>query len=173
LRPALKRLAHAHDAVTDIGGRAGMLCLVLIVFAYCYEVVARYFFGAPTWWANEVVSYALSIGAFLMLPLVTRTGGHVAVTLIVDLLPAAKAAWLGRAIHLCSFATCAAAAAISLEENVRQVVQDVHLMKVHPIPQIYISAWMTYGFASSALYFLRMALAPPAAPPAAMAEIRQ
>ena len=29
-------------------------------------------------------------------------------------------------------------------------------MKVKPIPKIYISAWITYGFASSAIYFLRM-----------------
>ena len=29
-------------------------------------------------------------------------------------------------------------------------------MKVKPIPKIYISAWITYGFASSAIYYLRM-----------------
>lgn len=145
--------------VTDISGHVGKLCLGLIVFAYCYEVVARYFFASPTWWANELVSYALSIGCFLMMPLVTRSGGQVAVTLVIDLMRPTAAARLSRIVHLVSFLTCAVAAWISLEENIRQVAQDVHLMKVYPIPQIYISAWITYGFASSALYFLRMALA--------------
>jgi hypothetical protein len=28
-------------------------------------------------------------------------------------------------------------------------------MKVHPIPQLWISAFMTYGLAMSAIYFLR------------------
>ena len=157
MRSILSSLARAHDAVTALGGHLGKLCLVIIVFAYCYEVVARYFFGAPTWWANELVSYALCIGCFLLMPEVTRSKGHVAVSVIVDMLPRERTAGLTRALHLCAFVTCGVATWISLDENIRQVVQDVHLMKVHPIPQIYISAWITYGFASSAIYFLRMA----------------
>ena len=150
--------------VTEIGGHIGKLCLTLIVFAYSYEVVSRYFFAAPTWWANEMVSYALCIGCFLMMPEVTRTNGHVAVTLIIDTMPRSQTIRLVRLIHLCAFATCAVVAWISLDENIRQVVEDVHLMKVRPIPQIYISAWMTYGFASSAVYFFRMALDRPGNP---------
>lgn len=157
MRPVLNSLARAHDAVTAFGGHLGKLCLGMIVFAYCYEVVARYFFAAPTWWANELVSYALCIGCFLLMPEVTRSNGHVAVSMIIDMATPERAARLARILHLCAFVTCGAAAWISLEENIRQVVQDVHLMKVHPIPQIYISAWITYGFVSSAIYFLRMA----------------
>jgi TRAP-type C4-dicarboxylate transport system permease small subunit len=168
---SLRRLAHAHDVVTEIGGHVGKLCLVLIVFAYCYEVVARYFFASPTWWANELVSYALCIGAFLLMPVVTRRQGHVAVTVLLDLLPKAQTLALGRLLHFASFLACAVATWISLDENIRQVVQDVHLMKVRPIPQIYISAWITYGFASSALHFLRMALERAAVPAHAAGEI--
>ena len=157
MRPVLSRLARAQDVMTVFGGHVGKLCLGIIVFAYCYEVVARYFFAAPTWWANEVVSYALSIGCFLLMPEVTRSKGHVAVSVIIDMVPPERTARLARILHLCAFATCGVAAWISVDENIRQVVQDVHLMKVHPIPQIYISAWITYGFASSAIYFLRMA----------------
>jgi C4-dicarboxylate transporter DctQ subunit len=162
VRSTLNSLARAHDAVTVLGGHLGKLCLGIIVFAYCYEVVARYFFGAPTWWANELVSYALCIGCFLLMPEVTRSNGHVAVSVIVDLMPQERTAWLTRVLHLCAFLTCSVATWISLDENVRQVAQDVHLMKVHPIPQIYISAWITYGFGSSAIYFLRMACERPA-----------
>ena len=157
MRSTLSSLARAHDVVTVFGGHLGKLCLAIIVFAYCYEVVARYFFGAPTWWANELVSYALCIGCFLLMPEVTRSNGHVAVSVIVDLLPKERTVRLKRTLNVCAFVTCGVATWISLDENIRQVVQDVHLMKVHPIPQIYISAWITYGFASSAIYFLRTA----------------
>lgn len=157
MRSILSSLLRAHDVVTVFGGHLGKLCLGIIVFAYCYEVVARYFFAAPTWWANEVVSYALCISCFLLMPEVTRSNGHVAVSVIIDMAPPERTARLARILHLCAFVTCGTAAWISLDENIRQVLQNVHLMKVYPIPQIYISAWITYGFASSAIYFLRMA----------------
>ncbi len=156
---SLRALARFHDGVTRLGFHLSKVCLGIIVFAYCYEVFARYFFGAPTWWSSEAVQYSLCIGCFLMMPHVTREKGHVAVTVILDTIRVERsrvAYWL---IYLVAGLACIAATWISLDENIRQVVKDVHLMKVRPIPKIYISAWITYGFASSAIYFLRM-LAP-------------
>lgn len=154
----LSLLCRLHDGVTTVGFHLAKLCLGIIVFSYSYEVIARYLFAAPTWWANEFVSYSLSIGAFLMLPHVTRAGGHVAVTLIVDSLAPPGQRAMNRILCGLGFVVCAAAAWISLDENIRQVVKDVHIMNVRPVPKIYISAWMTYGFAGSALHFLRMAI---------------
>lgn len=151
----LHALTRAHDGLTDVSFQFSKLCLGIIVFAYCFEVVARYFFNAPTWWADEAVSYSLSIGCFTMMPHVTRMKGHVAVTLIVDMMSPARARPVYWFIYLLGFLACTAAAWISLDENIRQVVKDVHLMKVEPLPKIWISGWITYGFASSALYFLR------------------
>ena len=82
----LNGLTRAHDALTDVSFQFAKLCLGIIVCAYCYEVASRYFFNAPTWWADEAVSYSLCIGCFTMMPYVTREKGHVAVTLIVDML---------------------------------------------------------------------------------------
>ncbi len=151
----LKGLARAHDGLTDVSFQFAKLCLGIIVFAYCYEVGARYFFNAPTWWADEAVSYALCIGVFTMMPHVTREKGHVAVTLIVDMLSPRRARPIYWLIYLLGFLACVAAAWISLDENIRQVVKDVNLMKVKPLPKVWISGWITYGFASSALYYLR------------------
>ena len=148
-------LTRAHDALTDVSFQFAKLCLAIIVFAYCYEVAARYFFNAPTWWADEAVSYSLCIGCFTMMPYVTREKGHVAVTLIVDLMSPARARPVYWLIYLLGFLACAAAAWISLDENIRQVVKGINLMKVKPVPKYWISTWITYGFASSALYFLR------------------
>ena len=153
---ALSQLRRFHDGLTKLGFELSKLCLGIILFAYCYEVAARYFFNAPTWWANEAVSYSLCIGAFLMLPYVTKEKGHVAVTVILEIMPPKRARWLNWFIYLAGFLVCVAATWISLEENIRQIVKDVHLMKVKPVPKIWISAWITYGFGSSALYFLRM-----------------
>lgn len=151
----LATLARAHDGLTELGFRLGKLCLGIIVFSYSYEVIARYFFNAPTWWADEAVSYSLSIGCFLVMPYVTQQKGHVAVTFLVDRLaprPQRAAYWV---INLICFLICAAAFWISLDENIRQVVSDVYLMKVKPIPKYYISVFITYGFGMSALHFLR------------------
>ncbi len=152
----LSALARTHDGLTRAGFHLSKLCLGIIVFAYCYEVFARYFFDAPTWWSSEAVQYSLCIGCFLMMPHVTKEKGHVAVTVILETIAVEKSRIVYWFIYLVAFLACCAATWISLDENIRQIVKDVHLMKVKPIPKIYISAWITYGFASSALYFLRM-----------------
>lgn len=152
----LRSLCRLHDAVTRLSAYGGSVALGVIVVAYCYEVVARYLFNAPTTWADEAVSYSLCIGVFLMMPQVTAKGGHVAVTILVDLAPPKVAHVMVRLTLFLGFLVCAISAWMSLDENVRQFIQDVYLMKVHSIPKWWISAFITYGFASSALHFLRM-----------------
>ena len=151
----LSALARFHDGLTRLGYHLSKICLGIIVFAYCYEVFARYFFSAPTWWSSEAVQYSLCIGCFLMMPYVTKEKGHVAVTVILEMIADDRSRILYWLINLVAFLVCLAATWISLDENIRQVVKDIHLMKVEPVPKIYISAWITYGFASSAIYFLR------------------
>jgi C4-dicarboxylate transporter, DctQ subunit len=154
-RDLIAALARAHDWLTDVSRNIGTVALGVIVYAYCYEVAARYFFGAPTTWANELVSYALCVSVFMLLPYLTRTGGHVAVTIVIDSMPPRIASAMKWLINLTGFVVLALTTWISLDENVRQYVQDVYLMKVHPIPQLWPSAFMTYGFAMSAIHFLR------------------
>ncbi len=145
-----------HDRLTDVSFELGKICLAIILFSYCFEVAARYFFNAPTWWADEAVSYSLCIGCFLVMPRVTRDKGHVAVTFLVDMLSPAKGKPAYWVIYLLCFVACALGFWINLDENIRQVVKDVHLMKVKPIPKYWISVFITYGFGMSALHFLRM-----------------
>lgn len=152
-------LVRLHDGLTDLGFQLGKLCLGIIIFAYSYEVVSRYFFNAPTWWADEAVSYSLCIGCFLMMPYVTRQKGHVAVTFLVDSMPPRRRHVAYLWIYAVGFVVCAAAFWINLDENIRQVAKDVYLMKVKPIPKYYISVFITFGFGMSALHFLRMVIA--------------
>lgn len=156
----LEALAKAHDELTKIGFHLSKFCLVVIVGAYTYETVARYFFSAPTWWSNEVVGYALCISVFLGMPELTRRKGHIAITFTLETLPPGAALKLSFVLNLISALVCLLVAWVSLEANIHQIANDVMLVRVKPIPKIWISAWITYGFFSSAIYFLRSLAGP-------------
>lgn len=151
----MTRLARWHDGLTAATHLGGQITVAAIVVFYLYEVVARYFFNAPTWWAGEMVSYALCITVFFMMPELTRTHGHVAITILVERLSQRLQVPVYFGIYIVCLAVCAVAAGISLLENLRQFTQEVHLMKNQPIPKWWISSFITYGFASSTLYFAR------------------
>jgi C4-dicarboxylate transporter DctQ subunit len=169
----LAPLLRAHDAITTFGFELSKLCLVVIVFSFSYEVVARYFFAAPVWWANEVVSYALCVGVFLAMPEVTRRHGHVAVTVVPEMLPPRYRNPLLWCIQFVGFLACIAVAWMSLDQNISQYVRDAMIIAaVRPIPKVYISAWITFGFFSSALYFLRNLNLRPAEAPGSEQDIR-
>ena len=68
------RIVHA---LTSLSARTAMLALAIIVVAYTFEVVSRYFFASPTLWASDLVGLLLFLSLFLMLPEITRTYGHV------------------------------------------------------------------------------------------------
>lgn len=146
-------------AVTrTVGAGLAASALGLIVIAYTYEVVSRYFFGAPTWWSAELVSYLLCIMTFSMMPFVTATRGHVAVTILLDSLPPGWRLAGLRAIAGVGAAACAAVAYFAFGETSRQFIRDIQMMAAHPIPKWWISVWIVIGFTLSALEFLRLAL---------------
>ena len=68
----IARLAAAHDALSRLGFDVAAGCLGVIVCSYCYEVVSRYFFNAPTIWAGPLVAYMLCALVFLAAPDITR-----------------------------------------------------------------------------------------------------
>ena len=63
-----------------------MLALAVIVVSFCYEVVSRYFFNAPTIWASPFASYGLCAAIFLAMPELTRTSSHIALNFLNDAL---------------------------------------------------------------------------------------
>ena len=151
-----RTLIRWHDQLTVVGYYLGCAALAIIFGAYIIEVFGRYFFNAPQWWASEAVSYSLCAGTFLMMPYVTWKKGHVAVALIFDMLPengARVALWL---TYLLGTLACGFAAWITMEETIRQYVNNVHLMAVKPVPKYLVSVFIPFGFASSTLHFLRL-----------------
>jgi TRAP-type mannitol/chloroaromatic compound transport system permease small subunit len=78
-----RRLAGLHDAITSASFAVAAAVLGTIAFSFCYEVAARYFFAAPTSWANAFVSYLLCAAIFLAIPELTRRRAHVAINLLL------------------------------------------------------------------------------------------
>ena len=88
----LRALAKAHDALTFWSFVAASVLLGVIFLTYCLEVVLRYLLNSPTSWSGELISYSQCASVFLVMPLLTKVGGHVAITIVIDRLPARVAA---------------------------------------------------------------------------------
>jgi C4-dicarboxylate transporter, DctQ subunit len=151
---ALKAAAAAHDALTDAAFVLAVAALAGILGLTCFEVAARYAFAAPTRWAMEIVQALMVPAVFLAVPHVTRAGGHVAVTVVVDSVPFLRTPlrWFTLVAGL---VMCLAAAWISLEQNLRQFDRGIVTQGNLPLPKWWFSSAATFGFAGAALYFLR------------------
>ncbi|TAG01770.1 MAG: TRAP transporter small permease [Betaproteobacteria bacterium] len=167
----LEPLLRAHDRLTSLGVQLAMLALAVMVGAYVLEVVARYAFDAPTRWSADLVSYLLLFIAFMAMPQVTASGGHVAVTALLEQLSPARQRSASRVIAMAGAAVCVLLGWIALQETLRQASGNVRMMAAYPVPKAWISVWIIYGLASSALYFLRHALWPQTSPVQAEASL--
>lgn len=154
----LSSILSTHDWITRIGYWGAIVALGAIVVSYVFEVVMRYIFHSPTSWASDLVNYLLCASVFLALPEITRTRAHIAVTALSDLAPPRTAAYLFLLINIISFAACLFVAWVSGGENIRQFSRGINTLAANPVPQWWISAFITYGFLGAALYFLRAAL---------------
>ncbi|TFL14389.1 TRAP transporter small permease [Pusillimonas caeni] len=154
-RSTVSPVLRLHDWITRIGYWGAIGALGAIVVSYVWEVAMRYLLDSPTSWANDVVNYLLCALVFLALPEVTRARAHIAVTVLSDLAPPRVAPYLFSLINILAFASCMFAAWVSGDENIRQFVRGITTLANTPIPQWWISVFITYGFLGSALYFLR------------------
>jgi TRAP-type C4-dicarboxylate transport system permease small subunit len=150
-----RRLGELHDRVTVAGFAVAAALVGAIAAAFCYEVVARYFFSAPTAWTYDVGCYLLAAVIFLAMPEMTRRGAHIHVGLIFDHLTARGARALRLMIGALAVAACLSAAWFTGSETWRQFEQGVWTLSALPIPKWWVSIMIPYGMLSSALYFLR------------------
>ena len=155
MHPLWRKLADLHDAVTSASFVGAAAVLAAIAFSFCYEVTARYFFGAPTSWANAFVSYLLCAAIFLAVPELTRRRAHVAINLLLDRLPSKSAVVLNRVIRACGAAACLLATWITANATFDQINLGIDTISTYPIPKWWVSIFIPYGMLSSGLYFLR------------------
>lgn len=73
------------------------LAMLVLVAVNAANVVARYAFAAPLPAADEIMTFTMVWGVFLGAGLVSLRGGHLAMDLVLGLLPAAARRALGAA----------------------------------------------------------------------------
>jgi TRAP-type C4-dicarboxylate transport system permease small subunit len=150
-----RKLAGLHDTLTAASFAGAAAVLAAIAFSFCYEVAARYFFSAPTSWANAFVSYLLCAAIFLAVPELTRRRAHVAINLLLDRLAPQRAIILNRVIRAASAAACLLATWISGNATLDQINLGITTISTYPIPKWWVSIFIPYGMLSAGLYFLR------------------
>jgi len=147
-------ICRLHDVLTDAGYAVGALALFSMAAIYCYEVVTRYFLGVATDWANDTFSNLLVVTIFAMVPHATRIGQHIAISLLWELVPSWRTG-LKIITGIVGVAVCLFAAWMSFGENIRHIEMQLVTEQNHPVPKIWMSGWITFGFIGAALYFLR------------------
>ncbi len=152
-RPTLA--GRLHGVITDLGYLAAGLCLAVMAVLYGLEVVMRYFFNAPTRWSLETITFLMLVMMFLAIPHAVRAGMHIAVTLIADMSPR-LARTITYAITVIGILLCGFIGYISFMENYRQYTQDIVTTGNVTIPRWWLSAFITYGFVNSALWYFRL-----------------
>ena len=152
----MRLLCRIHDLLTTGGAALSALCVGVICFAYCYEVVSRYFFNAPTIWVAAITVYLLLASVMLMAPHITRLRGHVTVTFILERVGPVHARRLLAACILLSAIVCLLSVWFTATETVRQYEADTTMMdSLLLTPKWALSAIIAYGFLGSGIYFLR------------------
>jgi TRAP-type C4-dicarboxylate transport system permease small subunit len=151
----LQRLGRFHDMLTAIGFAGGAACVGLIIAAFWYEVVARYFFNAPTMWSHEVASYLLCPLVFLSVPAMTQRGSHISISFLIDSTAPRYREPIANAILLGAGLICLFAAWITGAETWRQYLRGVETIAAIPIPKWWVSIFIPYGLLSSGVHFLR------------------
>ena len=155
MQPLWRKLAGLHDTLTAASFAASAAVLAAIAFSFCYEVVARYFFAAPTSWANAFVSYFLCAAIFLAVPELTRRRAHVAINLLIERLPPGPALTLTRLIRAAGAVACLLATWFTLNATIEQINLGIETISAYPVPKWWVSIFIPYGMLSAGLYFLR------------------
>jgi TRAP-type C4-dicarboxylate transport system permease small subunit len=146
---------HAHDIMTKASYNFGVALVAFMVLAFCYEVVARYAFNAPTSWASSLVSYALCLSIFAAMPELTRINAHVAIGVLIDRVSPYRARQLSKLVRFLAAFACVFSAIICLNTCWEEYRDGIETMSVYPLPKWSITIFIPYGLLSSSIYFVR------------------
>jgi TRAP-type C4-dicarboxylate transport system permease small subunit len=112
------------------------------------NALLRYFFDAPLVWAEEISRYSMVWGTLIGIALAYRGGHHVAITLLVDLLP--KRA-LGFFLVLCDVLALVVAGLVFQSGFVLTRLLGAILAPSSQIPMVWIYAAIPVGAAMLAV----------------------
>jgi len=145
-------LTRWHDAATEFGAAVAAICVGFMACIYTAEVVARYFLNAPLNWSGDVSSYLLCACAFLALPKVTKDGGHVAITYVLERMGDLKRARYANMLRMITGLACLAAGIIVAYEGMQLYAEGVLTTQATQIPKWLIAVLACLGLFSSTLH---------------------
>lgn len=131
---------------------AGAVGIAAVV--YVAEVIARYGLNDPLNWSGDIGSYMLCAMVFLALPLITRQRGHIAVTVVIEALPAALIGKVMRVLEVISAVVLLIVAFFVIDLCIRQYHQGVLTTMANQIPRWWLTAVMAFGIVLSAFNFI-------------------
>lgn len=72
------------DRILTAGAVLAGIMVFVMMLSVCYDVVARYFFNAPTVWADEISSVFLLLLPFFVGAWLLKNDGHVKMDLVLN-----------------------------------------------------------------------------------------
>ena len=152
----MRAIARFHDGLTTAGAWLSAAGIAVITLSYCFEVVSRYLFNAPTSWVGAITVYLLLVCTMLMVPFVTRERAHVTITFLLERLGPRGARWLAAGCVVTSAVVCLLSVWFTGTETLRQYLAGTTMMdELLLTPKWVLSAFICYGLLSAGVYFLR------------------
>ena len=146
------------DSITDLLAKFAAVVLAVIVVSTWIEVVARYFFNAPTNVSSSLSKHMVMVAVMSMLPWLSREGYHVAMSFVYEKAPARLSKPIGLVITtLCSL-ICLLSAWIAYGEVKRQFIGKIQNIDVIEFPLWWVTSFMLYGFIFAAFHFARQVI---------------
>ena len=132
----LDRLVHGISLTAALLAATILLTIFVIVQ---YEVVMRYGFNAPTYWTNEVSTFAIAWVGFLGAGYVLRIGRQLEIDIVTSRLPASAWRWLGSATDLLAGVFCALITVLSYD-----FVNISHMIQASSASELDVPLWIPY-----------------------------
>lgn len=105
---SLDRALHFMDRLNHWIGRVTSYLVIVMIVTIMYEVIARYFFNAPTLWVTELNIYVLCAYILLAGGAILANNGHVRVDLFWSTLSVRRKALADIVTSFLLFSFCAA-----------------------------------------------------------------
>ena len=156
----IKLTRRGFEALTRAGAAVAVVLLVALVFAYSFDVFTRYVLSAPQQWPSNAVPAFFCVAIFLALPEVARRGEHITIDLVPEMIPPPERGVFLRLLLGLAGIVCLVVAYICATEVAKQIARDTGTQGSLPFPKWWISAFIPYGFALTALNFLSVAILP-------------
>lgn len=161
----MRSFARAVSRVSDLAAIVAAILLASAVLVVCYMIVNRAL-GNSSFWEIEASIYMMVAATFLASPYTLRTGGHVGVDLVPDLLPAGIRRHFVVMLKVVGLAVCLYLAWEGWRLTTESFLSDERSTSMWRPARWPMFAMMPLGMGLTALQYLCDILVPEAAEPA-------